>query len=503
MAEPKIKSYKNATTGGWEYTYDLYDEKGDVDKRRVDKGWVPKGGLAIKNVYHNGYSFAKDIRVVSIWVFPKNTERFEPKQLVLGPPDFIQIPINEHSQPFSPNVQKPLTAPLNFSSFNTESALEVRWVSKEPIFSDKKGKSRHIVITQTYIFTDYNNEPRHEPSGVLTAARLFPITTVFYGNEEDGYIASVRVDYRLHLNLDGTLKYKANEVFSKLIKDNINLIKLKNYPNQAGVFKDKESSAYVNAITIDPVNNPSGKPFIDATNIFEAIEKPLLYEIYSNGVIKGSTLLDDQDKQEGWDNIHWWGYRGKAQPIISAPGATHAAHLHWRWGSSAQTFGKQFKTGNPNLNELIKMNAKGNFIGGPLVDPKVWIQTVRFAVSINKDPFILNDNNFKELSFENFEDLFIKNNIESIENGSDLIMFYSIEAYKEKKIQKNTEGPKYSITDEHKLLSGISGTYFIQGLFFGHEAEKKIAEAGSTKPEYVNPSKKGVKKIWYRVPKQK
>lgn len=232
-------------------------------------------------------------------------------------------------------------------------------------------------------------------------------------------------------------------------------------------------------------------------------EKPLLYEICSKGLVKGSTLLNDTTNVQGWDNVHWWGCRGEGNPIISAPGASHAAHLHWRWGLSAQTYGKQFQSGNPALRELIKTNQAGNFIGGALVDSKIWIQTIKFSVVINSAQFKVDETNLKKLSTEVFDDLYINKNLESIEKGNDIVLFYSMEAFKNKVIPKNDRGPKYSITEGKTLKSGISGNYFIQGLFFGHEPERKIKEAGSTKAEYINPDKNGVKKEWQRLPNNK
>lgn len=501
----KTRTYKNYTAGGWEYTYDLYDEKGNVEGSMVDKGWSPQGGLALKNVYHNGYSFAKDIRVVSIWVFPKDTKRFKPKQLVLGAPDFIQQPIKDHQLPFSPNVSKAIKAPLNFSSYNTETALEVKWVSTKPVFEDANGKSRHLWITQTYIFSDYNDEPRHEPSGVLMAARLFPITTVYYGDEQDGYIASVRIDYRLHLNLDGTLNYKVNEVFNKLIKNNPDRFKLKNFPNQAGAFKDFDDPIIAAAKGIITKST-------NASNIFSAVEKPLLLEICGTGLLNGSNVLDTN--KYGWDNIHWWGFRGEGQPIISAPGGFHAAHLHWRWGAITQLINKdkQFKTGIPE--EVKNYDEKKKSIEGALVDPSNWIQDIKFAIAKNistRTPDETNSN-LKALSTENFFDLFQANNLpnpENIEKGDDLVLWYSIEAKKDTTITKTTTDEKgKTLTSLKKVNASISGKYFIQGIFFAHEAEKsniKIANVevgmiGTTEAQYFPQNKSVIlkSKKWER-----
>ena len=492
-SEPKIKPYKNYKAGGWEYSYELYDERTTIEGSPVDKGWATKGGLVIKDVSHNGYSFAKDIRVVSIWVFPRDTKKFKPKQFVLGAPDFIQQPIKEHTEPFNPNVSKQISAPENFSSYNTESALEVKWVTAKPLFIDGDNHSRHLTVTQTYIFTDYNSEPRHEPSGVLMAARLFPITTIKYDDEEDGYIDSVRIDYRLHLNLDGTLNYKVNEVFNKLIKNNPDRFKLKNFPNQAGVFKDFDSAK---SIGYNAFDNKS----IDSNVIFAAVEKPLLLEIDGMGLVNSLNKLDDNTSC--WDNIHWWGYRGEGQPIISAPGAFHAIHLHWRWGILNQIVGSQFRSNVPL--DVRNYDEKNKFIGGPLVYSSNWIQDVKFAITKNNETRTPNkfNSNLRDLSLENYSTLFNTNNSpepKNIENADDLILWFSVESKKSTIITKTEKDNKgKETTSLKKVLASVSGKYFIQGMFFAHEPEpnpknlKDLANdllRGSTGAQYIPDTK--------------
>ena len=491
-----ITSLKNYKVGGWEYHYDVFNEKTIIEGLPVNIGWIPKGGLALKNVFHNGYSFAKDIRVVCIWVFPNDKSRFEPKPLILGPPDFIQQPITSSKQ---------ILAPSNFSSYNTESALEVKWVSARPVFEDAKGKSRNLCVTQSYIFTDYNNEPKHEPAGVLMAARLFPITTINYPDEKDGYIASVRIDYRLHLNLDGSLNHKVNQLFNKIIKNNPKYLG-KNFPNQAGVFKDTETH-------IDAVAGA----FLEggAEGVFNQVEKPLLLEIASIGILDSSPYLDANKSRKGWDNIHWWGYRGEGQPIISAPGASHAVHMHWRWGKNLQTE-SQFKTAIPSIANQTLTNSASFTIGGPLVDPKIWIQTVRFGIVENIDKFNIKTDNLKNLSKDKYFDLFHINNKpipRTIENGGDIILFFSVEAKTETIIAESKETIYYprkinsteiKILPARKVKASINGKYLIHGLFFGHEPEKEslvrlFTKLGSREPEYSPPRPKVLEeKRWDR-----
>lgn len=500
MAEPKTKSYTNYTVGKWEYTYELYDEKGWVEGSPVDKGWTPRGGLALKNIRHAGHMFANDMRVIGVWVFPKDTERFKPKFLPLGPPYFIQQPLAGHSLPFSPNVSQTIDPPDNFSSFKTESALEIKWVNKDPIFEDGKGKSSKLEIIQSFIFTDYNNTPKHEPSGGLMAARIFPIIKITYGNEDDGYIDSLRIDYRFHLKLDGNLDTKPSEVYSKIIKYNSERNQLKNFPNQAGVFKDEEHVQSVIKVIRTQNRDPNA--------VFSATEKPLPIEIGSIGLLNGTNIINDH--MTGWDNIHWWGYRGKGKPIISAPGGFHAAHLHWRWGFLEQKIARepQFTSGVPE--EVRNYDPKKLLIGGPLVCPTNWIQDVRFAVVKNIESRQPNEtnSNLRELSVENFYELFqVSNNPlpDIIENGEDLVMWYSIESKKSTFIEKTSKDSNgKTILSRKRIPAQISGTYFIQGIFFAHEPEPvysiKNPMVGSAEPLYEPDSKEKILKErkWYR-----
>src|SRR5262249_42096228 len=133
-------------------------------------------------------------------------------------------------------------------------------------------------------------------------------------------------------------------------------------------------------------------------------------------------LGKDKTKEKiGWDNIHWWGGY-KDYHIPSAPGAFHAAHLHWRWGLRLQTKDKipfidpKFK-GEPQF--------RGAILGGPLVDPLILFQDIEFAV-VSKTNL---PEDITTHSSENFKDFFIaaKGNRpdDKISEGDDLALYYS------------------------------------------------------------------------------
>jgi hypothetical protein len=103
------------------------------------------------------------------------------------------------------------------------------------------------------------------------------------------------------------------------------------------------------------------------------------------GLSKGASVFNSREGRETcWDNIHWWGARPGGS-IISAPGAFHALHMHWRWGSLAW-----LPDALPRLGRVLRPAPKEHepqfqgvkrgerrVWGGALVDAAIWIQTIR------------------------------------------------------------------------------------------------------------------------------
>jgi hypothetical protein len=511
--------------GEWTGVYEYWDEWGSSESR---------GGLALKNLHHQYFRLAKDIRPLGIWVFPKDTKTYKPKFLLLGPPDFERV--GSGSPLVTGTIER---APDRFQDYHTIQELKITWESFEPLFGIDGKK---LKVTQKYLFTDYGIEPPHEPSALipysagLPATRLFPLVEFEY--ENDGRLASLRVDYRFHLNLDGTLEQ--NYTLARKI-----------VPNQMGVFKDAD-------ILTDAMFGPIEQMGTEATEgldgdyyfmqgALDSIEKPSYYEIASLGLVKGSPKAfvkqhltsnglteylpcdeNDLDAKEirCWDNLHWWGSRGARKPIISAIGAFHCFHFHWRWGVGAQLLTQPFsfteyeliyepfqeeslrtvkgfeKLARKKLGELWDAEYE-KFIDfsdlGGLTDSRIPSQTHRFAItkySENTDPIAMKNgswvlNSVRSLTTEDFFDFFMRDsadnftqpknvNLEETEGylGTDMVLWYSIEAH----LEENTE-------------STIAGTFLIQGMYFAHDPEPVLFDPTFELNPYVIP----YPEQWYRL----
>jgi hypothetical protein len=469
-------------------SYDVYETAGEEGGVNVEAGMLPRGGIVLRDMRHHVFSWAKQARVIGIWVFPRDTKRFQPKFLTLGPPDFEQTPhfAGKPSEPWSIERTWPGLAPKPFHVFNTISELTAQFISRGPLFEDGRGKSGFLTVRQQILFTDYSNSPSHEPAGsvpggAVTATRFFPLLSFEY--TDDGYVNSIRADFYVHLRLDGS-------VDASLAPSTYNSLN-RAFPNQAGVFKDDDSQ-------LGPFRQMSSGEQ-DLQFAFDALEKPIKTEICSLGLVHGSkslrlppnsllSVLDEQDQnekgiesgREGWDNIHWWGSRGKGNPIISAIGAFHAGHLHWRWAIQAQQLPRsiagQFRGINPDR-------------GGPLLDPQLPDQTVRFAIAKHSDKRDPDAKDLADLSKTSFSELFHRNNYPSPSpinlpdsfgnEGANIVLWFSTEAY------PRGAGVRLLSTAPPSLFGG---TLFVHGFFFAHEAEPSpwtlgAIKTGSTTPE--------------------
>src|ERR1043165_5399502 len=135
---------------GWDGYYEIEDNNS-----------VPEGGIVLRNVTHGCYNLAKEIGVIKIWVTVGDGKAIP---LTLGPTDFE---ISDYKS-FWVSSPKP---PQQFSEYPPVRSVSITYTSKNPVV---EGGSK-IKITQTYIFTQYSDYPAHEPGGVLTAARIFPL----------------------------------------------------------------------------------------------------------------------------------------------------------------------------------------------------------------------------------------------------------------------------------------------------------------------------------------
>ena len=306
-------------------------------------------GLVMYDISHDSHYLADDIRVVSIWINPGQENE---TKLRLGLADFeLFSDLSVRPDPRKPEmgVTSSMKPPYQFSDYPTVVYAQAVFQSREEIFP---GGSK-LRVTQTYVLTDYSLTPAHEPGGVLSAARLFPLLEFEFISENgdtapDELITNIRFDYRIQYNIDVFLD---QDELTKL--SNADREQVQKRPQKAALIRDKDPFSF---------------------SPLEVIEKPLWYEVIGNGLkdgLPGDPLPGGEAEEvrpTTWDNVHWWGgYKQLHQ--ISAPGAFHAAHLHWRWGKVAQEPA-------PVVNALIKTKLGekqfiGTYIGGPLLDPRI------------------------------------------------------------------------------------------------------------------------------------
>jgi len=488
MAE-KIRRHKEKTMPGWRLEWDEYSEDQNVDGRTVKTGWIPKGGIVLRNIYNEEFSMAREIGVAAVWVFPgkKAIEKGfkKPKKLILGPPDFLQTSdMYTELKTYEPVklFQGKYTGKMyNFFMYNGSviGDIQASWKSTEPVFGAESG---HLHLTQRFVLTKYGNRPAHEPSGVLKAARLHPITTFYYDDLDDGYIESIRIDYRLHFKLDRAavsydVPYNPVDINRRIRNDN-------GFKSHVGVFKDREVTGLMPPAQVA---------------VFAAAEKPLLYELATDVVINGLSAFKEGDQiRRTWDNFHLWAAGGNVHP--SAPGAFHAIHMHWRWGIELQT---RPSTKDPlgTTKTVLATPFRGypQFEGespfGILTDKRVRDQTIRIAAiknyKIPDDPGEQTNEDFQAFfkSIRKDKLPIATNKNLGTEGGEDYIAYYSAEIFNNKKTIAMENGKR-----------PLKGAVFIHGIYFAHENEPESPATGDLEEFYLNPERKKVKQEWDREP---
>ncbi|MDB5226217.1 MAG: hypothetical protein JWN78_410 [Bacteroidota bacterium] len=464
------------------------------------------GGIILKDIKHDNYSLAKEVSVIGFWVEIgeyKNGKREKdmPKQFLFLDKQTFKFGDVKRLKEVKPKITKTelynlkgdeQTVMNELEKFNmygfVGGSMRVTYTltSKlSEIFKVDHIDFEGLEITQTFLFSRYSNDPAHEPSGGLTAARFFPLIKFNFTDKQKEptdidkpyyKIESFRADYRFHYNLEIFLKDEegSHGELLKTLKDMGN-----DKPQQAGVFADNEQ---LNVLAGDKT--------------FDAAEKPLYFEIIGDGLKKGISMHSDwkgENFSKFWDNIHWWGnYSQKIIPhkdsmfnepyyddsvhMISTPGGFHALHFHWRWGYFIQNK-------NPVKSFLSKEIGGSQFkseIGtnGPLVDVNIPSQSLQFAIVENsKSPL-----SSKEMY--DYESYF-KQLPSPIREGKDLVLHLNISA--------------------HRTKANFNGTFLVHGLFFAHNEEDpnlKAAYAADSNPIYKHPNKTIAQKnqIWRRNP---
>lgn len=503
MTQPEKKT-RPVTLDKWKFEIEEYAEGGEVnlgvEKYKVGIGWMPHGGVVLRNVYHGGFRMAYELGVVGVWVFPGAKARADgqkAKYLVLGPPDFIQLDesykIMKPEQGFDAVRRVKAGEPYEgFSSISNQNVynssvkgeLIARWRSNSALFGKESG---HLFVTQRFILTDYDAEPAHEPTGGLLAARLHPITEIHYEHPNKGYVESFRVDYRIYANLDSWWYRRPGKTTVEDWMFNGDMVEGRDpkaagkIDNSAGLFRDDDLA----------MPGYSGFSLADAASysaadvVFEAAEKPLKYEVIADGINPG---LGDKV----WDNIHWWGVNVKKGSVTpSAPGAFHALHMHWRWSMALQR-GVLWTPAHAGEQQF-----KGRGPRGILVDPRINKQKLRLAVVLNKGL----PENLHEHSSEDFEEFFKRSRVQSkspeprnvpsdIQRGGDLALYYSAEV----------PAVDRSYIPACNAWSILEGEVFVHGMFFAHEPEKSTIYAGPREPMYERPSEPHLPRSWVRNP---
>jgi hypothetical protein len=136
-----------------------------------------------------------------------------------------------------------------------------------------------------------------------------------------------------------------------------------------------------------------------------------------------------------------------------------------------------------------------NGIGGPLLDPKISTQTIRFAITKSQPDKTEPANKWNADQFPStkvFSDLFFDNETKkpdpaSISGGEEIITWYSI----------TVENRSPEAGDEKPF----EGTVLIHGLYFAHNIESSKNPFAETKKELQKPEYK--KPTWLRSPNGK
>jgi len=496
-------------------------------------GTPPTGGLNLRDIRHDGHNFAKDVRLIGLWL---ETETVETNGQVSQPTKKLYV-LDKGT--FTTTKVEPLTPmptrspdtnrvfqylkesdeALEFSTYFSDGqnhialALHARYEAPTLLAALPNCVHTGITIEQIFLFSRYSNVPKHEPSGGLSAARFHPMTKYQLvpnprhdPKQQHTRVRSIRFDYRLYLYIDRHYDSATNAGLAQI-------------GNQAGVFADSDSVVQSGAIILGTKvwnirkGRTDGTPFSRGT--FVAVEKPLVLELTAPGLASGFPVFTtrntagDPINVRCWDNVHWWGSRGPGEPLISTPGAFHCAHLHWRWGAAAKL---SPAAGDPRFEPRVYPSGmprhtaiKGMW--GPVVDPKIWIQTVKIAVTKHDprlDPLKVPA---PALTTPDWKTRFIDLRATPLDiyRGEDIVLWYSSEVGATVTVPGSESGnmpPTGSPSQTYTSANG--GTIFMHGMFFAHDAEKTGLQVGSTDPAHRPSTETAIRQArsWIRTADQ-
>lgn len=468
----------------------------------------PSGGLVLTEVQHDGHNFARDIRVIGLWVemetvapggnvtaTVKNFYVLDSGIFSVSPITVLRpAPMTHPATGRTFQYLREVDAVLAFSSYFQAGVNHVAFGVKAEyqaagfFAAFTNCELAGLTVEQIFLFSAYGNSPVHEPSGGLNAARCHPI--VRYTTAPNAAVdrsidytrlKSIRFDYRLYLYVDRHHDVATNATLAQL-------------GNQAGVFADSDTFAGTVGTAIASSIWSLSRSTGFSAGSFDALEKPLVLEITAPGLANGfphfRTMPPNSVAVRCWDNVHWWGARGPGAPIISAPGAFHAAHMHWRWGGA----GGPKVGGNPHFQGSWPTGQAANPVTngrwGPIVDPNIWMQTIRFAI-VKNDPRLDPTRGVPNasLSRDDWKTLFdpgLRAAPDDIMNGADIVLWFSVEVPREVTVPgySTFTGTSHVSVPTTTYTARSPGTILISGIFFAHDAEQTGFFVGSTSPAH-------------------
>jgi hypothetical protein len=152
---------------------------------------VPDSGLVLRNISHDNYRLARDMRVVAVWVSETSPEDpaspAPPRKLRLGSAGLPPIA--------PPAISKMPPPPADFGFYRTLTGVSAS-------YGGSIGPGSDLIVRQDYQFAPWGKNPPHEPSGNLDAARHLPLVTFRHITTGGKQIRYIRIDYRLNHALD-------------------------------------------------------------------------------------------------------------------------------------------------------------------------------------------------------------------------------------------------------------------------------------------------------------
>jgi hypothetical protein len=449
----------------------MANKTGDIDDSA--SGWSfhwvleePGVGYIVQALKHDGISYIFDLALERILVsrHPKAGTK-NVVSLELSPKDTGKPKVKRVSGPDVTHPGAKARDPLGFYTprLAVKTVYEVTELFDEP--------NQRMTIEYELLFTAYGKNPSHEPSGVLNAARVYPVIRF-------------QVD---PVKKDAPLGDPRNRVCAvqAVVPIQLGLVDEMAF-SQAGIFHDLDrAGGFV----------WSGLTYVFsgvANTVFDRAEKPVLYEVVGRGVTRSAGA--------DWDNVHAWKAVTDLRRLPPTPGLPLGMHTHWRWAESFAD-GTLLVDGGPQF---------GGIHGGgtAIVDPKLPDQSIEFALTfdqpfqfsvrrdIDKDP---------DGAFNDFSSLFTKhrklpdecwkNFKHSKFSGDVLILWNALTAY-------SSDFDKASPTvkkggGDSVIMNAFEGRLFVHGLFCAHDSGSALGTLpqNAYDPQYEPmPSKKNFHK---------